>query len=104
MVRRMKKLSPKEVYKRLKVSEATRKKVIKAQEGIVKAYQKLDLIQKACPHYDSEYRNRGSTGSWDRDDSYWREYICNDCGLQWTTDQSYEMYAKYPYAIDKTRD
>ena len=98
----MKKLSPKEVYKRLKFKEQIQKKVETAKKNIAKAEAKLDALQDSCPHYDSEYVNKGSTGSWDRDDSFWRDYTCNDCGKKWQTDQSYEMYAKYPYAIDRT--
>jgi transposase-like protein len=97
-----KQLPAKEVYKRLKFKEQMQKKVAKAKDGIKKAYQKLEDIQKTCPHYDSEYRNHGSTGNWDRDDSYWRNYECHDCGKKWQTDQSYEQYEKYPYAVDKT--
>lgn len=95
-------LSPKEYTKRYTVRECILKKVAKAEAAIVAATKSLENIRNTCPHYDSEYRNRGSSGSWDRDDHYWRDYVCNDCGKHWTTDQSYEMYAKYPYAIDKT--
>jgi hypothetical protein len=96
------KLSAKETYKRLKFKEQIQKKIASADASIKKAYEKLDAIQKSCPHYDSEYKNRGSSGNWDRDEHYWREYECNDCGKRWNTDQSYEQDKKYPYAINKT--
>jgi len=96
------KLSAKEVYKRLKFKEQIQKKVAKARLAIQKAEEKLEAIRDTCPHYDSEYRNRGNTGSWDREDVFWREYECHDCGKRWQTDQAYENYAKYPYAKDMT--
>lgn len=96
------KLSPKEVYKRLKFKERMQKKVAIATDNIQKAYKKLSDLQESCPHYDSIYRNRASTGSWDRDDSYWREYECHDCGKCWTTDQSRTATEKYPHAVNKT--
>lgn len=94
------KLSAKEVYKRLKFKEQMQKKVAKADAVIKKAYQKLYDLQETCPHYDSEYRNRGNSES----EVYWRNYECHDCGKRWETDQSYGNYAKYPYAVDKTYD
>jgi transposase-like protein len=96
------KLSAKEVYKRLKFKEQIQKKITTAQKAIKKAYQKLEDLQAACPHYDSEYRNKGNTGSWDREDTFWRDYECHDCGKRWQTDQAYENYKIYPYAKDMT--
>lgn len=61
---------------------------------INKEKSKLKKFQNSCPHYDSTYKNEGSTGSWDRDDSFWRVWECNDCGKRWTTDQSVD----HPYA------
>jgi transposase-like protein len=90
-------LPAKEVYKRLLFKERMHKKVAKADAGIKKAYQKLHDLQETCPHYDSEYRNYGNG-----EDSYWRNYECHDCGKKWQTDQAYELYKKYPYAVDKT--
>lgn len=98
----MGKVTPKEVYKRLLFKEKMKKKVAAAEKKIELAEKALEKIQKSCPHYDSVYRNKGSTGNWDRDDSFWREYECFDCGKKWTTDQSYNLYKIYPYAVDKT--
>lgn len=98
----VRKLPAKEVYKRLKFKESMQKKIAKAEDQIEKAYSKLHELQESCPHYDSVYKNRGSTGSWDRDDSFWREYECFDCGKKWQTDQSFTQDEKYPYAVDKT--
>lgn len=67
-----------------------------------KVYKKIHDLQESCPHYDSVYKNRGSTGSWDREDFFWREYDCLDCGKHWQTDQSIAQDKKYPYAVDKT--
>ena len=92
------KLSAKEVYKRLKFKEQIQKKVTKAQLAIQKAEEKLEDIQDSCPHYDSEFRNRGNSES----EVYWRDYKCHDCGKRWDTDQKYETYAMYPYARNMT--
>lgn len=67
-------------------------------------YEKLRVLQDKCPHHSLEYKNKGSTGSWDRDDSYWTEWFCPDCDMRWSTDQSYEIKKKYSHAIDKTRE
>lgn len=60
---------------------------------------KLEEVQNTCPHYRCFYENKGSTGSWDRDDSFWRNYECLDCGKVWTTDQSIQQDRKYPHAV-----
>lgn len=96
------KLTAEETYKRLKFKEQMQKKVVAATNNIEKAYKKLTDLQESCPHFDSVYKNKGSTGSWDRDDSYWREYECFDCGKLWTTDQSRVSTEKYPHAVNKT--
>lgn len=60
---------------------------------------RLNELQKSCPHYHCYYEDKGSTGNWDRDDSFWRNYECMDCGRAWTTDQSYKQDKKYPHAV-----
>lgn len=100
----MKKLTAKETYKRLLFKEQMEKKVKTAKAAIKRAETKLAELRLSCPHYHSEYRNRGSGDGWDYEASYWREYVCDDCGDRWTTDQSPEMDKKYPYAVDKTYD
>lgn len=47
-------------------------------------------IQDVCPHAISVYSAHGSTGNWDRDDSFWYNHYCYDCRKRWTTDQKYE--------------
>jgi hypothetical protein len=95
-------LTPKEIYKRLKYQEAMQKKVAAAENKITVAEKALEAIIKTCHHYHCTYVNKGSTGSWDRDDYYWREYECADCGDRWTTSQSREDEKKFPYAVNKT--
>jgi hypothetical protein len=56
----MKKLTAKETYRRLLFKERMMKKANKALNNIQLAYKKLEDLQNSCPHYDSEYRNRGS--------------------------------------------
>jgi len=48
----------------------------------------IEIIQKNCPHHTSVYSAHGSTGNWDRDDSYWFLFYCYDCQKRWSTDQS----------------
>ena len=100
----MKKLTAKETYKRLQFAEEMKKKVKRAEASVARAEKKLAELQLSCPHYHSEYKNKGSDGGWDYEASYWREYICDDCGDRWTTNQDREADQKYPYAIDKTYD
>lgn len=76
---------------------AKRRKAIKAK--IREWSEKLTALEDSCPHYHSWYENKGSTGSWDRDDHYWRDYECEDCGKRWTTDQGIEQERKYPHAV-----
>lgn len=96
------KLSPKEVNKRLKFKEQLQKKIAIAQKGVDKAEDKLYALRNSCPHYDSYYKNKGSTGGWDYADSYWREYECLDCGSKWRTDQDRKFDIEYPYSEDRT--
>lgn len=76
---------------------AKRRRAIEAK--INEWSNKLVALEDSCPHYHSWYENKGSTGSWDRDDHYWRDYECEDCGKRWTTDQSMEQERKYPHAV-----
>lgn len=58
---------------------------------------KLTALEEACPHYNSWYENKGNTGGWDYDDSYWREYECMDCGKRWHTEQDRKNDKLYPH-------
>lgn len=88
----------------LTVSETVVRRRKAIEQKIQQWESKLEELQKTCLHYNSWYENKGSTGSWDRDDHYWRDYECEDCGKRWTTDQSYEQEKKYPYAVKGKRD
>lgn len=100
----MRKRVTKEDIKRQSRADAIVRKR-KAIEAKIKEWdRKLDALQESCPHYNSWYENQGSTGSWDRDDSFWRNYECEDCGKRWTTDQGIEQDRKYPHAEKGKRD
>jgi hypothetical protein len=52
-------------------------------------YLQLKLIQEQCSHPEAARlkENKGSTGGWDRDESYWTEHHCFLCDKKWTTPQ-----------------
>lgn len=93
---------PEIVYKRMKYAEAMKKKVAAAKKKIRAADNELAKLVKSCKHYHSFYKNHGNVGNWDRDDSYWRIYECEDCGGRWEIDQSIEAEKRFPYAINRT--
>lgn len=84
-------------------ADLTVKRRLAIEHRISEWQERLDALRDDCPHYRSWYENKGSTGSWDRDDHYWRDYECEDCGKRWTTDQSHEQEKKYPHAVKGTR-
>jgi hypothetical protein len=47
--------------------------------------------QGLCSHplISRVIKNEGSSGNWDRDDSYWTSHRCEICDLRWSTDQSW---------------
>jgi hypothetical protein len=49
---------------------------------------RIKAIQKDCPHKLCVHEAHGSSGSWDRDDSYWFNFYCYDCQKRWSHDQS----------------
>jgi hypothetical protein len=100
----MRKRVTKEDLKKQTAGDAIVKKRLAIEAKLKEYNKKLDDLQKSCPHYRSWYENKGSTGSWDRDDSFWRNYECEYCGKRWTTDQSYEQEKKYPHAVKGKRD
>lgn len=83
-------------------SKVIRRKVKSLNDKIAKAEKELEAFKKKCPHLTLTYKNEGSTGGWDRDDSYWRNWHCHDCGLHWTSQQTYESTRKYPHTLDIT--
>ena len=82
------------------------KRVIKLRDKLEKVENQItsDLrkIHDECPHYHLYHTNHGNTGSWDKDDYYWRVYYCDDCMTTWTTSQDYESTKKYNQSIDRT--
>lgn len=100
----MRKRVTKEDLKKQTKADAIVKKRIAIETKQKEWDQKLDALQKSCPHYNSWYENKGSSGGWDRDDHYWRDYECEDCGKRWTTDQSYAQEKKYTHAVKGKRD
>lgn len=80
----------------------TSKQVIRRKEQINKKTDALnkarEKLQEECPHHNLRYKNSGSTGNYDRDDSYWRDWFCPDCEKRWTTSQSLESKKQYPHA------
>lgn len=59
---------------------------------ILERQEKIKQIQGECSHPLSARttENKGNTGNWDRDDSYWTEHECGLCGLKWHTDQGWD--------------
>lgn len=51
------------------------------------AEETIRQLQEKCQHATSVYSMHGSTGHWDRDDSYWYQHYCYDCTKRWTTEQ-----------------
>jgi transposase-like protein len=83
-------------------SKSIRSLVVKLEKEVAKAQKKLDDFRNKCSHPTLTYKNEGDTGSWDRNDSYWRVWKCHDCGKRWVTEQDYKTEKKYPHAIDIT--
>lgn len=88
--------------KELKLKQFLSKKI--ELEEIIKAYTfDLDEHLKTCDHPNLIYQDQGSSGDWDREDSYWTVWQCDTCGNRWTTKQDYHkvkvpMLKKYPWA------
>jgi len=83
----------------LEKAEAVVRRRIAIENKIKQWTTSLEELQNSCLHYHSFYENKGSTGHWDRDDSFWRNYECLDCGKIWTTDQSSKQDKKYPHSV-----
>lgn len=49
-------------------------------------------LQKSCPHplVARVHKNEGSSGNWDRADSYWTSHRCTLCDLRWSTSQRWQ--------------
>lgn len=55
--------------------------------------ESIRALQEQCNHKTSVYSCHGSTGNWDRDDSYWYMHYCYDCQKRWSIDQKYKPQA-----------
>lgn len=49
--------------------------------------QTIKKLQERCKHPKAEKTPKGSTGNWDRDDSYWYVCHCPRCNKRWTEPQ-----------------
>ena len=96
----MKRRLTKTDLKRIERSESIVKRRRAIEAKINEWSNKLVALEEECPHYNSWYENKGNSGGWDYEDSYWRDYECEDCGKRWTTDQDYETKKKYPHAVE----
>lgn len=75
----------------------TRKRIERDQK---KLSDELKELQEKCTHQGNlTYKYNGSSGNWDRNDSYWIEWHCKDCGKRWNTSQDnsyYQTEKQYP--------
>jgi hypothetical protein len=67
--------------------------------------ENLGQIKAACPHFKLTYEAGGDSGNpmVGRDESYWYEWHCSDCGHRWTTDQNITNLAKWAWASKKEK-
>lgn len=77
-----------------------RKKRRELDEQATKVHLARTALMEECPHVNSTYEARGSSGNWDRDDNYWYNWECADCGKHWTTEQGMEARKAYPFATE----
>lgn len=66
---------------------SVRKEVTMLTDQVGRIQDTIKKIQEECPHETSVYSPQGSSGNWDRDDSYWYNHYCYDCRKRWTTEQ-----------------
>lgn len=74
------------------VEIAKKREAIETKQDELRA--ELQDLQCKCTHQGNlTYKFCGSSGNWDRDDSYWIEWRCHDCGKRWTAsqDNSYDL-------------
>ena len=92
------------INKKIKYSVANIQKQKKRIESKIDQWENALVIlqDEMCPHEKLTYKNEGSSGNWDNEEYYWRDWKCYICGKRWTTDQTYESETKYPHAIDIT--
>jgi predicted RNA-binding Zn-ribbon protein involved in translation (DUF1610 family) len=56
----------------------------KMVEVINRMNLEIKALQLTCNHAFATKKHCGSTGNYDRDDSYWTEFKCPECGKNWT--------------------
>lgn len=59
--------------------------------------QKIEELQKNCPHEDVVVKRGANTDNWDYSESYWVVVSCQDCGLvnRYDRDVHPDEYKKY---------
>jgi hypothetical protein len=62
------------------------RKLLDAQA--VELSEKVKALQSICPHHNVTKVHKSNSGNWDRQDSYWTEFKCPDCGKFWSEDGS----------------
>lgn len=69
---------------RIKEQRSIREEVKKLKSEITKAANRIIDIQNQCEHPNVEKKYRSDTGNWcKRDDAYWIDHACPDCGKHW---------------------
>jgi len=88
-----------------RTEEKIRKKVAILRDKIKLHNKKLEDFQNNdCPHPNLTYTAKGSTGNWDRENTYWYEWCCDCCGKRWITNQDEEgkeTRSRFPHATQK---
>ena len=79
------------------------KKFTRLKDKEAKLSEEFEALKEICPHPYLRYRNCGSSGNWDRDDSYWREWYCPTCTKRFRTSQDMNetkpLENRYPHAV-----
>jgi hypothetical protein len=84
---------------KLSLSVRKRRQKIEDKHKIVDAL--FENLQDSCPHVYLRYVCWGSTGNWDREDSFGAYFHCPDCQKRLSTSQGQDMkdiLKKYPHA------
>jgi hypothetical protein len=71
-------------YSEMKIRNAVKR----LEDKITKLYNDIKDIRETCPHEHLQGKFGANTGNWcSSDDSYWVDFVCQDCGKRWTEDQ-----------------
>ncbi len=58
------------------------------EQKITKLYNDIKDLQEVCPHDNLQGKFGANTGNYDRsNDSYWVDFVCQDCKKRWSEDQ-----------------